>query len=84
MSVNFPVLPIVKINPKIFTPKDFDYSPYFEIIKYPFIDFPETKFNFNFLHLHTVGAYRNLPWDKRENIVCNSADECFEMIMIEP
>jgi len=33
---------------------------------------------------HTVGAYRNLPWDKRENIVCNSADECFEMIMIEP
>jgi hypothetical protein len=93
MSVNFPVLPIVKINqnggvrlrkrnPRIFTPKDFDYSPYFDIIKYPFIDFPETKFNF--LHLlHTVGAYRNLPWETRENIVCNSADECFEMIMIE-
>jgi hypothetical protein len=92
MNVNFPVLPIVKINknggirlrkrnPRIFLPKDFDSSPYFDIIKHPFIEFPETKFSF--LHLHSVGAYHNLPWDKRENIVCNSADECFEIIVVE-
>jgi len=92
MNVNFPILPIVKMsktggirlrkrNPRIFIPKDFDYSHYFDIIKHPFIEFPEEKFNF--LHLHTVGAYHNLPWDNKENIVCNSADECFEMIMIE-
>ncbi len=92
MKVNFPILPIIKIskdgdirlrkrNPRIFSPKDFDYSPYFEIIKHPFIDFPETKFNF--FHLRTVGAYRNLPWDKKENIFCNSADECFEVITLE-
>jgi hypothetical protein len=96
MKVNFPVLPIVKINkngdvhlkkrnPRIFLPKDFDYSPYFEIVKCPFVPFPETKeFNFfYFLHLHTVGAYRNLPWDTKENIVCNSADECFEIIRVD-
>lgn len=48
--VNFPILPLVKKtedgatqlfrrNPKLCTPSDFDYSPYFEIIKYPFLDF---------------------------------------------
>lgn len=94
MKVNFPILPIVKMhkdgglhikkrNPRIFLPKDFDYSPYFDIIKHPFIEFPENKFNFNFWNLHTVGAYRNLPWDKKENIFCNSVDECFEMIVFE-
>jgi hypothetical protein len=49
-SVGFPILPLVKIieqdkvklylrNPKLCTPRDFDYSPYFDIIKYPFLDF---------------------------------------------
>jgi hypothetical protein len=49
-SVEFPILPLVKIieqdkvklylrNPKLCTPRDFDYSPYFDIIKYPFVDF---------------------------------------------
>jgi hypothetical protein len=43
-SVNFPILPIVKgdgkntklykSNPKLYSPRDFDYSPYFDIIKY--------------------------------------------------
>lgn len=44
-SVNFPIMPKIvqegklvkfeKGNPRLFTPKDFDYSPYFEIVKYP-------------------------------------------------
>ncbi len=48
--IQFPILPLVKRlsddnvqmfrrNPKLCTPSDFDYSPYFEIIKYPFVDF---------------------------------------------
>lgn len=59
--VDFPILPFIdrrddgtlrffKRNPRLFTPKDFDYSPYFHIIKYPF------------LGLDDVGVYRNLPW----------------------
>lgn len=47
-SVQFPILPLVKRvqnnrlqlfmrNPKLCTPRDFDYSPYFDIIKYPFL-----------------------------------------------
>ena len=60
--VQFPILPLVKKtdstegiqlfrrNPKLCVPKDFDVSPYFEIIKYPFVDF-------------TFHAdYRLLPW----------------------
>ncbi len=49
-SIAFPILPLVKRtegdqvklymrNPKLCTPNDFDYSPYFDIIKYPFLDF---------------------------------------------
>lgn len=60
-SVNFPILPFIdrradgsvrffKRNPRLFTPKDFDYSPYFEIIKYPFMG------------LDDAGIYRRLPW----------------------
>jgi len=59
--VQFPILPLVKHdgdegvhlfrrNPKLCTPSDFDYSPYFEIIKYPFLDF---NYHVN---------YRLLPW----------------------
>ncbi len=59
--IQFPVLPLVRQvnenevqlfrrNPKLCTPKDFDYSPYFEIIKYPFIDCCD------------YGTYRLLPW----------------------
>ena len=50
MSVQFPLIPMVQMvengeiriyqrNPKLFTPKDFDYSPYFEIIKFPMLAF---------------------------------------------
>ncbi len=62
-SVRFPILPIisrdasaklqlVQRNPRLFTPSDFDYSPFFEIIKYPFFGLSEE------------GLYRNLPWAK--------------------
>lgn len=62
-SVKFPILPLVRQddkknielvrrNPRLFTPSDFDYSPFFAIIKYP---------------IFQVGAtfpYQNLPWKK--------------------
>jgi len=60
-SVNFPVLPFIerrpdgsmvlyKRNPRLFTPKDFDYSPYFDVIKFPYLDRGD------------IAAYRALPW----------------------
>jgi len=62
-EVDFPILPFIdrgedgslrlfKRNPKLFAPRDFDYSPYFSIIKYPF------------LGMNDVGLYRRLPWDR--------------------
>lgn len=74
-SVNFPILPIAersedgslklyKRNPRLFTPKDFDYSPYFDIIKYPFFG------------LDDVAAYRRLPWNT-EGMICNASGDCF-------
>lgn len=60
-SVAYPILPFVerqpdgslrffKRNPRLFTPRDFDYSPYFDVIKYPF------------LGLDDPGVYRHLTW----------------------
>ena len=60
-AVEFPILPLVqrseqdrirlyRRNPKLCTPSDFDYSPYFEIIKYPFYDFGDNP------------GYKLLPW----------------------
>lgn len=62
-AVQFPILPLVtrgqgddlelfRRNPKLCVPSDFDYSPYFEIIKYPFLDFS----------MHS--SYRLLPWSR--------------------
>ncbi|OED42995.1 hypothetical protein ACH42_11290 [Endozoicomonas sp. (ex Bugula neritina AB1)] len=59
--IQFPILPLVKHdsesgvqlfqrNPKLCTPSDFDYSPYFRIIKYPFLDYTHHS------------DYRLLPW----------------------
>lgn len=73
--VHFPVLPVVrrltsgelrlyKRNARLYTPRDFDYSPYFDIIKFPFLDMEDRS------------HYRDLPWD-REGHVCNDADDCF-------
>jgi len=62
-SVNFPILPLVKTNaedkvefiarnPKLCTPRDFDYSPYFDIIKYPLVEFDG------------AALYHKPPWNK--------------------
>ena len=61
MAVDFPILPFIdreedgsvrffKRNPRLAAPRDFDYSPYFSIIKYPY------------LGLNDVGLYHRLPW----------------------
>ncbi len=61
MAVDYPILPFIdreqdgsirffKRNPKLFAPRDFDTSPYFDIIKYPFLGIDE------------LGLYRKLPW----------------------
>ena len=66
-SVDFPILPVAerldsgdfklyRRNPRLLTPKDFDYSPYFDIIKYPYLGLDE------------VAAYRSLPWDSEGTI----------------
>ena len=63
-SINFPILPLIKKNEaaneyelirrntRMTTPSDFDYSPFFDIIKYPFF------------HLSQHSQYRNLPWNE--------------------
>lgn len=67
-SVKFPILPLIREtqdrkmemirrNPKLYAPSDFDYSPYFEIIKYPMM--PVTGYN----------AYQHLPW--QNNVMSN-------------
>lgn len=74
-SVSFPILPVAertgensyklyKRNTRLYTPRDFDYSPYFDIIKYPYLD------------LDDVAAYRALPWDE-EGMVCNAQGDCY-------
>jgi len=63
--INYPILPFIdrsddgtirfyKRNPRLFTPSDFDYSPYFNIVKYPFLGIDD-------IHL-----YRKLPWCEQD------------------
>ena len=65
--VQFPILPLVKRdennnvqlyrrNAKLTVPSLFDYSPYFEIIKYPFVDYGYHE------------DYHLLPWQGGSNI----------------
>lgn len=73
-SVQYPILPVIqkgkngyrlfRRNEQLATPQDFDYSPYFEIIKYPV------------LGLNDLAVYRTLPWDQN-GIICNDESECF-------
>ncbi|MDT8386787.1 MAG: YiiX/YebB-like N1pC/P60 family cysteine hydrolase [Thiogranum sp.] len=74
-SVRFPVLPVLEKlhdgslrliprNTRLFTPRDFDYSPYFDIIKCP-----HTEFSMNL-------SYRDLPWDEQGRI-CNAHGDCY-------
>lgn len=71
-SVRFPLLPLIhklpdgKIeliprNPRLYTPSDFDYSPYFEIIKYPFFELSERS------------IYQELPWNQ-EGVISNDSE----------
>jgi len=66
-EVNFPILPLVKEiadgsirfyrrNPRLCTPSDFDYSPYFRIIKYPLLG--DTS----------KGKYKLLPWHNADEL----------------
>lgn len=74
-TVHFPILPFVergtdkqihlrRRNPKLFTPRDFDFSPYFEIIKYPI------------LGVDDISLYRRLPWDDSDQY-CNTRGDCY-------
>ena len=71
-SAHYPVLPVIqrtegnklkwfKRNANLYTPKDFDYSPFFDIIKFPFMG-------------DDMCVYRNLPWDK-EGVIYNDESE---------
>jgi hypothetical protein len=73
-SVRFPIIPVihqdkegelnlVRRNSKLITPRDFDHSPYFDVIKYPILDFDE------------LGIYRKLPWDQT-SVHCNDIGDC--------
>lgn len=70
----YPILPVIqrtengkyiwsRRNPKLFIPSDFDYSPYFDVIKYPFLG-------------DEKAIYKKLPWDEI-GVICNDENECF-------
>lgn len=72
-TVRFPIVPVVhqdkegklkilRTNSKLTTPRDFDHSPYFDVIKYPILDFDE------------LGIYRKLPWDQKGVNYTNTGD----------
>ncbi len=74
-AVSFPILPVVlnneagdkklySRNTRLFTPQDFDASPYFDILKFPYHNLDE------------LAAYHLLPWGK-QGIVCNDEDDCY-------
>jgi len=73
-SVNFPVLPIIKAdnndrlkfhkrNFRLFVPSDFDYSPYFRILKFPAWPVPKSA------------GYRELPWEEDHEDVKEDKDK---------
>ncbi|MDQ2069267.1 YiiX/YebB-like N1pC/P60 family cysteine hydrolase [Natronospira bacteriovora] len=72
-AVNFPILPFIerrpdgrmvfyKRNPRLFTPRDFDYSPYFDVLKFPYLDRGD------------IAAYRCLPWSESGVVYNDEAD----------
>lgn len=75
-SVKYPILPrvihdkdgkrqLIPRNSALFTPRDFDYSPYFQIIKYPLFGFSKKA------------AYQNFPWTE-EGLESNDADGIYD------
>lgn len=76
-AVNYPILPIfkshaetglqvIKRNPRLYTPRDFDYSPYFDVLKFPYVG-----------EGHAAG-YRNLPWGG-DHLIGNSDHDIMEL-----
>ncbi len=74
-QIQFPILPVTEQllngqynlymrNPRLMIPKDFDYSPYFEIIKYPIYGFDH------------VAMYKKMPWNE-EGLVCHGPGDCY-------
>jgi len=74
-SVHYPILPVIqrgadgklqlyKRNTRLYTPRDFDYSPYFDIIKYPI------------LGVDDLALYRQLPWNQ-DGVICNDEHDCY-------
>lgn len=75
-SVHFPILPVIhrgdngglKLytrNHKLYTPRDFDTSPYFDIIKYPMLTSADD-----------LAVYRQLPWDQ-DGVICDDDNYCY-------
>lgn len=67
-AVRFPILPVIqqdaegnyvfyRRNFKLLTPRDFDVSPYFDIIKYPFLGEDDVR------------LYRDMAWDESGMII---------------
>lgn len=83
MVVKFPVIPVIhekdeqfsvyRRNPRLFTPRDFDYSPYFDIMKFPYLNYDKTLWGL----VNQAGGYRDLPWDEDEAFYCDSGEDCF-------
>lgn len=75
-ALRYPILPVIQQhesgqglvfkqrNFRLATPRDFDYSPYFDIIKYPVLGGVD------------MSVYEELPWDS-SGVVCNTPDVCF-------
>ncbi len=72
-SVRYPILPVLrrdgddqvhlqKRNFRLLTPRDFDYSPYFDVIKYPVMAFDD------------LTVYHRMPWDP-DSVFANGAGE---------
>jgi hypothetical protein len=76
MEVRYPILPVLKRsagqegevqvyqrNPRLFSPKDFDYSPYFDIIKYPYYG-------------TDVAMYKQMRWNSH-GMLCDDENHCY-------
>lgn len=55
-------LKLYRRNSQLIIPADFDYSPYFDVIKYPMLDFDE------------MALYKKLPWD-RSGVSCDETSD---------
>ncbi|HXG27985.1 MAG TPA: YiiX/YebB-like N1pC/P60 family cysteine hydrolase [Nevskiales bacterium] len=71
--VRFPILPVIHRGPgstyrfyrrdtRLIVPRDFDYSPYFDIVKYPFFGGRD------------IQLYRDMPWDELGVLTRQAAD----------